>query len=120
VLEIIQDDPAAFGVQDVGELAQVRLVSRMVEKVLAGLVPVRGRALNYQVVEVDSEEWLLHTGLIAQLQPRPAATSVFLVGVAQQGLFWKDVRRVLFSGSSYRVLARLYRIEADFNSPGRR
>jgi hypothetical protein len=34
---------------------------------------------------------------------------VFLVGVAQQGLFWKDVRRVLFSGSEYRVLARLNR-----------
>jgi hypothetical protein len=34
---------------------------------------------------------------------------VFVVGVAQLGLFWKDVRRVLFSDSEYRVLARLNR-----------
>lgn len=109
VLEIIQDDPTAFGIQDVGELAQVRLVSRMVDKVLAGLVPVRGRAVNYSAVEIDGEEWLLHTDLIARLPERPSTTPVFLVGVAQQGLFWKDVRRVLFSGSSFRVLARLNR-----------
>ena len=44
VLEIVQDDLAAFGLRDIGELAQVRLVSRIVEKILAGLVPVRGRS----------------------------------------------------------------------------
>lgn len=110
VLEIIQDDPAAFGVRDLGELGQVRLVSRMLDKVLAGLVPVRGRATKYEAVEIDDEEWLLHTAVAAQLPQRPApARPVVLVGVAEQGLFWKDVRRVLFSGSSYRVLARLNR-----------
>lgn len=110
VLELIQDDPAAFGVRDLGELGQVRLVSRMVEKMLAGLVPVRGRAANYEAVELDGAEWLVHTALTAQLAERPAKVRpLFLVGVAQQALFWKDVRRVLFSGSSYRVLARLTR-----------
>lgn len=109
VLEIIQDDPAAFGVQDLGELGQVRLVSRMLDKVLAGLVPVRG-ATKYEAVEIDGEEWLLHTAVAAQLSQRPApARPAILVGVAEQGLFWKDVRRVLFSGSSYRVLVRLNR-----------
>lgn len=110
VLEIIQDDPAAFGVQNLGELGQVRLVSRMLDKVLAGLVPVRGRATKYEAVEIDGENWLVHKALSAQLSERRVpARPVVLVGVAEQGLFWKDVRRVLFSGSSYRVLARLNR-----------
>jgi hypothetical protein len=110
VLEIVQDDPTAFGIRDLGELGQVRLVSRMLDKVLAGLVPLRGRATNYEAVKIDGEEWLVHTALTGQLTQRPARpVPVVLVGVAEQGLFWKDVRRVLFSGSSYRVLARLNR-----------
>lgn len=109
VLEIIQDEPAAFGLRDLGELGQIRLVSRMLDKVLAGLAPVRGRAVNYEAVEIDGGEWLLHTALTEQLFERPVGRPVFLVGVAQEALFWKDVRRVLFSGSSYRVLSRLNR-----------
>lgn len=109
VLDIIQDDPAAFGMPDDSQLGQLRLMSRMLDKVLAGLVPVRGRAVNFEAVRVDGEEWLLHSELVARLPERPVTTPVFLVGVAQQGLFWKDLRRVLFSRSEYRVLARLNR-----------
>lgn len=109
VLDIIQDDPPAFGVDDLTQLAQIRLASRMLDKVLAGLVPLRGRAVNYGAVEIGDEEWLVHTDLIAQLTAPPATVPVLVVGVAQQGLFWKDVRRVLFSRSDYRVLARLNR-----------
>jgi hypothetical protein len=36
---------------------------------------------------------------------------VFVVGVAAHNLFWKDVRRVLFSHSTYRVLARISKSE---------
>src|SRR5439155_11152100 len=97
VLEIIEDDPAAFGVRDFGELGQIRLVSRLLDKVLVGLVPVRGRATTYEMVEIDGNEWLLHTGITAQLPPRSASSSpIVLVGVAEQGRFWTDVRRVLF------------------------
>lgn len=109
VLDIIQDDPPAFGVDDLTQLAQIRLASRMLDKVLAGLVPLRGRAVNYAAVQIDDEEWLVHAYLIAKLTTPPPTVPVFVVGVAQQGLFWKDVRRVLFSRSDYRVLARLNR-----------
>lgn len=109
VLEIIQDDPAAFGMPDMSQLAQLRLTSRILDKVLAGLVPVRGRAVNFVALEIDGEEWLVHKALVANLDGGAPTSPVFVVGVVQQGLFWKDVRRVLFSGSEYRVLARLSR-----------
>lgn len=107
LLEIVQDDPAAFGVKDLSELAQARLMSRMLDKVLAGLVPLRGRAVQYDAVDVDGESWLIHSDVVTQLQTPISRVPVYLVGVAQEALFWKDVRRVLFSGSCYRVLARL-------------
>lgn len=109
MLDIIQDDPAAFGMTDLSQFAQLRLMSQMLNKVLAGLVPVRGRSVRYQVVEIDHEEWLLHRDVVAGLHSAPSVKPAYLVGVAQQGHFWKDVRRVLFSGSEYRVLARLNR-----------
>lgn len=107
MLDIVQDDPTAFGLQDLGEMGQLRLVSRMLDKVLAGLVPVRGRCLHYVAMEVDGQDWLVHQKLASQLTGEATVRPVFIVGVAQQALFWKDVRRVLFSRSNYRVLARL-------------
>lgn len=65
--------------------------------------------MNFDVVEIDGAEWLVHRELLASLPAPPATAPAIVVGVAQQGLFWKDIRRVLFSGSEYRVLARLNR-----------
>lgn len=108
VLDIVQDDPAVFGVQNSAELAQMRAINRMLEKLLVGLVPLRGRAVDHEVVELQGKEWLVHRAMLDHLAERPSQVRpLYLVGVAEQALFWKDVRRVLFSGSSYHVLARL-------------
>ncbi|MEJ7787346.1 MAG: hypothetical protein WKF96_21290, partial [Solirubrobacteraceae bacterium] len=55
---------------------------------------------------VDGKEWLVHERLLEHLGP---ASAVMLVGVAEQALFWKDLRRLLFSRSRYLVLARVAR-----------
>lgn len=110
ILDIIQDDPSVFGVRDFNELAQVSAINRMLDKLLAGLVPLRGRAIDYEVVELRGREWIVHRSVLDQLVNVPTQTRpLYLVGVAEQALFWKDLRRVLFSGSTYRVLARLAR-----------
>lgn len=108
LLEIVQDDPASFGMSDRLELGQVRLVSKILERMRAGLVPLRGTALNYRSVPINGEDWLVHDRVTEQLDTIVDGTrSVFLVGVAQEAHFWKDVRRVVFSDSIYRVMARL-------------
>ena len=38
---------------------------------------------------------------------QPEAVPVFVVGVTQRDLFWKDIRRVLFSEAPYTVFCRL-------------
>jgi hypothetical protein len=110
VLDFVQDDPAVFGVQNPAELTQIRAITRMLEKLLVGLVPLRGRAVDYEVVELQGKEWLVHRAMLDHLSDPPShVRPLYLVGVAEQALFCKDVRRVLFSGSSYCILARLAR-----------
>lgn len=107
--EIIKEDPAVFGLDDISQLGEVRVMSRMVEKLLAGLVPVRGQLLDYSMIELDGRELLVHRAVDASFVGEHNRLQPFVVGVAEGSLFWKDVRRVLFAGSSYRVLGRVAR-----------
>jgi hypothetical protein len=109
VLDIVQDDPASFGVSDVDALRQMSAVDRILAKLLGGLVPVRATVIDYEVVEVRGRELLVHRTVLTQLAETPTSRPVHVVGVAEPQLFWKDVRRVLFDESTFRVLARLGR-----------
>lgn len=108
ILEIIDENPAMFGVES-ANLTQGKAAGRVLDKLLVGLVPVTGVAVDYEVVAVENKEWIVHKSLLAaisdsnSLQPYP----LYVVGVAEQSLFWKDVRRVLFSNARFRVLCRL-------------
>jgi hypothetical protein len=108
VLEIMQDIEL-LGPDGYGQLTEVHFVNRILEKLLAGLVPVRGRAVDYDVVVIENTEWLVHHRLLSRLRNDSSlrAFPLYLVGVAEQALFWKDIRRILFSGSRFRVLSRL-------------
>ena len=54
-------------------------------------------------------KYLVHRSLLSQMpaDARNRAQPAFLVGVAQNDLFWKDIRRVLFSQARYTVFCRL-------------
>jgi hypothetical protein len=108
VLDIFHDNPAMFGVQATA-LADASAINRMLGNLLGGLIPVRGRVIDYAVAEVDGKQWVVHRDVLARLDVTIERRSrpLFLTGVAEHALFWKDIRRVLFAGSSYRVLARL-------------
>ena len=53
----------------------------------------------------------MHEKLVGKLSdsPRLQVRPLHLVGVAEVGLFWRDLRRVLFSRSRYLVMCRLGR-----------
>jgi hypothetical protein len=109
VLEIVQDDPETFGLDRNEQFDQVSSVNRILEKLLVGLVPVRGCAVDYEVVKLEKREWIVHRKLLNQLANTDLLTTrpLYVVGVAEQSLFWKDIRRVLFSGARFRVLCRM-------------
>lgn len=107
-LEIIEGNPEMFGIENIN-VAQVKAMGRILEKLLVGLVPVSGKAMDYQILRFEEKEWIVHQKLLNELSEiKPSSTyPLYVVGVAEQSLFWKDVRRILFSKARFRVLCRL-------------
>jgi len=109
ILEMLEENADVFGLDMTDDLIQMKSVGRILEKLLAGLVPIRGKAVDYCVIELDGKEWIVNRRLLQDLPSadQPPTYSVFVVGVAEQALFWKDIRRILFSNAPYRVLCRI-------------
>lgn len=103
-----ESDELARVAASTGEFDQIVQFARILDRLLVGLVPIRGRVLDFEVVAAGELEWVVHRTVAEQLadsglvERRP----LFVVGVAEEALFWKDIRRVLFSSSHYRVLGR--------------
>ena len=109
ILEIIEEDAGVFGLDPSGDLAQVKSVGRILEKLLVGLVPIRGRSVDYCVIEFKGKEWIINRRLLDELKDADLLIirPFYVVGVAEQGLFWKDIRHILFSKAHYRVFCRV-------------
>lgn len=109
-LDVFEQDQAQFGIANAAELADAAVLSRMIEKLGAGLVPLRAKARDYVVVtKADGTELIAHSDVVANLEPTVATAPLYLVGVATETLFWKDIRSVVFARSEFQVLARLLR-----------
>ena len=91
------------------QLGQMRSIAEVLDGLLVGLVPIRGRIADYQLIRVDSRDVLLHRTIIDRMSPDASSETnvAHVVGVAEHGLFWKDIRRILFSNSRYTVYCRL-------------
>ena len=81
--------------------------NRFLQRFLAGLVPVRARSTSHVVVEVGGVEFVV-SSVDATALDLPCLP-LFVVGVTEQGSYWRDVRRVLFSGSRFTMLCRVSR-----------
>ena len=106
---LMEDNEGLFRDAVPAQLPEIRSVARLLDSLLAGLVPIRGLLADYKWIRLGSRDVLIHQALLRQM---PAdvlchAYPAFLVGVAQSDLFWKDIRRVLFSQARYTVFCRL-------------
>ena len=108
-LDIMNDNQELFGNAVTAQVPEVRTIARLLENLLTGLVPIRSRLVDYVWVEICGREVLAHKSLLCQFarEVRPNANTAYLVGVAQRDLFWKDIRRVLFSQARYTVFCRI-------------
>lgn len=89
------------------KLSEGRSIAHLLESLLADLVPVRGRLVDYDAVCIDNDEVLVHRALLDELPFDIPRIPVFVVGVAQRDQFWKDVSQILFSDAQYTVFCRL-------------
>ncbi|MGW0355822.1 DUF6414 family protein [Nocardia nova] len=86
-------------------VSEVRSVGRLLERFMAGLVPVRSKVKNVKLYEHDGLQYLVEASVAQRL--RLSTREIELVGVSEKDSYWKDIRRVLFSGSTVTVLARI-------------
>lgn len=113
LVEIIQENTALFGI-DEESFNEGRSYGRIIEQLLAGLVPIRGLAVDYVRMVLGGRELVVHRKLSERLladglpgDGPPAKSPLYVVGVTEEALYWKDIRRVLFSGTRFRVLCRM-------------
>ena len=97
MLDILRENPELFPQSDSGGLLEAAAVGRVLDNLLVGLVPLRCRVVDYRMIELGGRPLLIHEQLLAQLPQETSRTAVPLhvVGVTEQKLFWKDLRRVL-------------------------
>ena len=108
--DLIGDNKLLFeNVVNFQQLRQIGEMSRMLEDLLVGLIPIRALLVDYVSVSIGKRDVLVHQHLLSKITSRDCleTSPVFLVGVAQHSLFWKDIRRVLFGDGQYTVFCRL-------------
>jgi len=106
---ILEDIDQLFGSANATQLSQLKSIPQLLEGLLFGLVPIRGRLVEYVSANIGGCDFLIHQSLLSQIdtESQPETCPVSVVGVTQHDLFWKDYRRVLFSKARYTVFARL-------------
>jgi hypothetical protein len=109
LLEILEENPELFDLASFDGLIQAKSIPRIVAKLLVGLIPIRGLAVDYKIVKLAGKEWIVHQKLLDRLHSTKSKQiyPLYIVGVVEQSLFWKDIRRILFSNLQFRILGRI-------------
>ena len=109
VRRLVDENPALFARSGITQLDEMRAVAQVLESLLEGLVPVRGRLVDYAFATIAGEDVLIHTAVLDKMadDARPATGPVYVAGVAQHSFFWNDIRRTLFSNPRYTMLCRI-------------
>ncbi|MGW8565342.1 DUF6414 family protein [Isoptericola sp. NPDC055881] len=89
-------------------LREAQPVNKILQRLLAGLIPIRAEAIDYSVAVVNGTEYVVHNELIEGL-PLDDVKHLEIVGVTEHIAYWKDIRRVLFSDAEFTLLARVAR-----------
>lgn len=90
-----------------GFLRESAPIMKVLDRFLAGLIPIKATAVNYVVVTVSGIEYVVHKDAIAGLEMdfKPLR----ITGVTEHLGYWKDIRRVLFSEARFTMLCRVAR-----------
>jgi hypothetical protein len=103
-----EDHPDMFAAGNaLAGIHDLQPINKILQRLLAGLIPIRALAVDYEVVELGGTEYIVHKDLNRQV--KLSARPLEIVGVTEHEAYWKDLRRVLFSDAEFTVLARISR-----------
>ena len=106
VAEMSTEHPDVFGTNLGGVLpAQMNSYGKLLDRFMAGLVPIRSKVTNVRLYEEDDQQYLVDTEFADSLDLQ--TEEIELVGVLEKDRFWKDMRRLLFSDATVTVLGRV-------------
>ena len=112
VMKILRDvleenKDLATSVED--QIGDIVAMDRLFSSLLEGLVPIRATLTDYEWVNVSGSPHLVHSSVLGQVTSALGVRShpVVVAGVAERGLFWKDLRRTMFPHGDYVVFARI-------------
>ena len=107
--DIIMETPELFpGVLD-AQFKTATAVNRVLNRLLVGLIPIEARVVDYFVARIGPEEaYVVHRSVLNEpALRRVSITPLTVAGVTEQGLYWRDIRRILFAERTFRVLGRI-------------
>jgi hypothetical protein len=110
LVEIMNESGSLIPDFEQSQLSDATTLHRVLDRILAGLIPVRGVAIDFFVVsEADGQSYVVHESMLrgSQLSAETSVTPLIVTGVLEGQLFWKDFRQVLFSSSRYTLLCRI-------------
>ena len=84
IRKLVDENAALFESAGIAQLDEMRAVAQVLENLLEGLVPVRGRLTEYQFSAIAGEDVLVHSSMLERMaeKARPPAGPVYVAGVA--------------------------------------
>ncbi|MFI7595862.1 hypothetical protein [Micromonospora sp. NPDC049359] len=107
IMEIVKGRESLFGFDDT-VYEQVVPIVEIIDRLLIGLVPIRGVSTRFGVVEVDGSDWIVDRNLLgAQSEITQILRPLEVVGVTDFRSYSKDLRRILFNDAIYTAYMRI-------------
>ncbi|MGX1770841.1 DUF6414 family protein [Nocardia brasiliensis] len=100
-----EEHPEIFGAFGGNLPTEMRSYAKLMERFMVGLIPIRAVVKNVCLYEHDGTRYIVDALMVKRLGL--ATKEIELVGVSEKDSYWKDIRRVLFSESLVKVLARV-------------
>lgn len=99
--------PQMAGPSGLAMLDEIEPVKKVLDRLLAGLIPIRAKVCNYAVATLNGQDYVVRSSTAAEFGV--AVRPLEVVGVTEHIGYWKDIRRVLFSSAQFKLVCRVAR-----------
>lgn len=97
------------------DLYNAKSANKIINKLLAGLIPIDGIASDYSIVTYKGNSYVIHNDSVST--PSTGVEPLKIVGVTEHLAYWKDLRRILFAENEFTMLCRIAKsgLQSDWN-----